>query len=93
MINGSLKNRLPNNVHVTIPGADNERLLVELEENGILAAAGSACSASNDEPSHVLHAMGLSDGDAQASLRFTMGRQTTEADIRRTVQVLSAIVG
>lgn len=91
-VNGSRKNRLPNNVHVTIPGQDNERVLIELDEAGILAAAGSACSASNEEPSHVLRACGLSDIDAQSSLRFSMGRATTEQDVRKTVETLKAIV-
>ncbi|HWB39367.1 MAG TPA: cysteine desulfurase family protein, partial [Candidatus Saccharimonadales bacterium] len=54
VINGSQKTRLPNNVHLTIPGQDNERLLIQLDEAGIQAAAGSACSASDEEPSHVL---------------------------------------
>lgn len=90
-INGSLKKRLPNNVHLTIPGQDNERLLVQLDEAGILAAAGSACSASNDEPSHVLKAIGLSDEAARASLRFTMGRDTDQAAIDRTLQILAQI--
>jgi len=88
IINGSRKKRLPNNVHVTIPGSDNERLLMQLDEVGVMAAAGSACSASNEEPSHVLRVLGLSDTEAQASLRFTMGRQTTVADIERTVEAL-----
>jgi cysteine desulfurase len=91
VVNGSRKLRLPNNVHLTLPGTDNERLLIQLEEQGILAAAGSACSASNDEPSHVLRAMGLPDVDAQSSLRFTMGRQTTEADVRVVVQALRTL--
>jgi len=89
VVNGSRKNRLPNNVHITLPGEDNERLLIELESQGILAAAGSACSASDEEPSHVLKAMGLDDAAAQASLRFTMGRLTTEDDIRQTVHILA----
>lgn len=89
IINGSRKYRLPNNVHVTITGQDNERLLIQLDEAGILTAAGSACSASNEEPSHVLKAMGLSDTEAQASLRFTMGQSTTKEMITRTVTVLS----
>lgn len=88
IINGSAKHRLPNNVHITIPGADNERLLLELEQQGILAAAGSACSASSEEPSHVLRAMGISDQDAQASLRFTMGRNTTQQDIKYVTAIL-----
>jgi cysteine desulfurase len=91
-INGSEKHRLPNNIHLTLPGQDNERLLVELDERGVLAAAGSACSASDEEPSHVLRAMGISDTDAQASLRLTTGRETTEQDIRDFVTMLSAIV-
>ena len=91
VVNGAHKRRLPNNVHLTLPGHDNERLLLQLEAQGILAAAGSACSASNEEPSHVLRAMGLSDADAQASLRFTMGRHTTSEDVARTVQALVAL--
>jgi len=87
-INGSLKYRLPNNVHVTLPGQDNERLLIELDEAGIMAAAGSACSASNEESSHVLRALGLDDATARASLRFTMGRGTEAADIERTIDQL-----
>jgi cysteine desulfurase len=91
-INGSLKQRLPNNIHVTIPGHDNERLLIQLDEDGIMAAAGSACSADSGEPSHVLTAIGLSDDDARASLRFTMGRQTTAAMVEQTVKVLRQLV-
>lgn len=91
IINGSGKTRLPNNVHVTFPGQDNERLIFQLDEVGILCAAGSACSASSEEPSHVLQAMGISEKDAQASLRFTMGRSTAEADIQRVISVLQDI--
>lgn len=89
VINGSQKHRLPNNIHLTLPGQDNERLLVELDERGIVAAAGSACSASSEEPSHVLRAMGLSDADAQSSLRFTTGRATTEQDVRTLIAALA----
>lgn len=92
VINGSLKHRLPNNVHLTLPGEDNERLLVELDERGILAAAGSACSASKEEPSHVLRAMGVSDADAQSSLRITAGRRTTGQDMNDFVYALTTIV-
>jgi cysteine desulfurase len=92
VINGSKDKRLPNNVHVTIPGQDNERLLIMLDEAGILCAAGSACSASNEEPSHVLKAMGISEQDAQASLRFTMGVHTTAHMIQTTVQTLAHAV-
>jgi cysteine desulfurase len=91
-LNGSQKTRLPNNVHITIPGMDNERLIMQLDEAGILAAAGSACSASDEEPSHVLRAMGMTDDEARASLRFTMGRYTTEEDIRTVVDTLARLV-
>lgn len=92
IINGSLKRRLPNNVHITLAGKDNERLLIQLDEAGIQAAAGSACSASNEEPSHVLKSIGLSDKDAQASIRFTLGRATTSDMIVRTVKLLSELL-
>jgi cysteine desulfurase len=91
IINGSLKHRLPNNVHVTIPGVDNERLLIQLDLAGIEAAAGSACSASSEEPSHVLKAMGITDKAARSSIRFTLGRQTTDKDIQRTIKVLMSL--
>ncbi len=87
-VNGSIKHRLPNNVHITIPGIDNERVLMELDERGIMCATGSACSASNDEPSHVLSAIGLSDEDARSSLRFTLGASTSEKDIDAVVTTL-----
>jgi cysteine desulfurase len=88
IINGSLKSRLPNNIHLSLPGYDNERLLIQLDEQGICAAAGSACSASNQDPSHVLRAIGLSDEIAQSSLRFTMGADTTKADVTHAVELL-----
>ncbi len=88
LINGTLKNRLPNNVHITFPGTDNETLIMQLDEAGILAAAGSACSASSDETSHVLKAIGLSPSQAQSSLRFTMGRATSKTDIIYTLNTL-----
>ena len=92
VINVSTKYRLPNNVHITITGQDNERLIMALDERGILCAAGSACSASNEEPSHVLKAIGLTDKQAQSSLRFSMGQETTEADIKTTIKTLAEII-
>jgi cysteine desulfurase len=92
VVNGSRTHRLPNNVHVTLPGEDNERLIFALDDAGILCAAGSACSASNEEPSHVLRAMGVSAQDAQSSLRFTMGAHTTEDEIRTVVAKLKELV-
>ncbi len=84
--------KLPNLVHLHIPGYDNERLMMALDEKGIECAVGSACSASSDEPSHVLKAIGFSDVQAQSSLRFSMGRSTSEQDVRKTVQTLKGII-
>ena len=92
VINGSIKNRLPSNIHITLLGYDNERLMMELDHKGVICAVGSACSASSEEPSHVLKAIGLSDKDAQSSLRFSMGNSTTEADIKKTIKTLAEIV-
>jgi cysteine desulfurase len=91
VVNGSQKFRLPNNLHLTLPGSDNERLIFELDERGILVAAGSACNASSEEPSHVLAAVGLDDGTARSSLRITLGRETASDDIRRAIQVLAEL--
>lgn len=92
VINGSLKRRLPNNVHLTFPDMDNERLLIQLDEAGVQAAAGSACSASNEESSHVLKSIGLTDQEARASIRFTLGRATTSDTIKRTVELLASLI-
>lgn len=91
-ITGSRKFRLPNNVHVTIEGADNERLLYGLDEACILAAAGSACSASDEEPSHVLTALGCNEAQARSSLRFSFGHSTTKESVDRLVTELAALV-
>lgn len=80
-VNGSKSSRLPNNLHITVPGIDNERLMMELDEAGFMVATGSACSASSDISSHVLLAMGLSDEDARSSLRITFGRGTQASDV------------
>ncbi len=92
VVNGSQKWRLPNNVHLTFNGQDNERLLIQLDQAGVLAAAGSACSASDETPSHVLKAIGLTDSESQASLRFTMGRSTTQAMIDKTIHTLRPLL-
>jgi cysteine desulfurase len=92
IINGSQKHRLSSNVHITIPGQDNERLLMALDNAGILCAAGSACSASNEEASHVLMAMSVSEEAARSSLRFSMGRQTTQDEITQTVKTLASLI-
>ncbi len=92
-LNGSRHDRLVNNVHVTIQGRHNERLLLELEQRGILAAAGSACSARNaTEPSATLRALGRTPEQAQQSVRFTLGRATSREDITQVIAALSDLL-
>lgn len=90
-INGPQKGHLPNNVSVTLAGEDNERLVMAMDEHGVMCATGSACSASKEESSHVLRAIGLSDSDARSTLRFSMGRGTSEADVKKAVKTLAKI--
>ena len=86
---GHAKMRLPNNILMTFKGADNERVLFSLDEQGISAASGSACSASKDEVSHVLSALGMSDEQARSSIRFSIGRNTARSDIDATVKAMA----
>lgn len=90
--NGSLKSRLPNNLHFTVDGQDNERLLMLLDARGIYAATGSACSASNEQPSHVLEAIGLTENQIRSSLRFTTGRFTDETGVKQAVETLVSVL-
>lgn len=91
-INGSIKHRLPNNVHLSVPGSDNERLLYGLEEKAIICATGSACSASREKASHVLLAMGMTETDVRSSLRLSFGRTTTKQHIDHFVRVLKTLI-
>jgi cysteine desulfurase len=91
-VQGSREHRLPNNVHVRFAGADNEYLVMALDEHGIMAATGSACHASSDEPSHVLRALGLDEAAMRECVRFSFGRHTTEAAIDTLVARLADIL-
>ena len=91
-INGSLTSRLPNNVHVTLPHLEGESLVLLLDSYGVAATTGSACSALDLTPSHVLQAIGM-DGDIiHGSVRFSMGRSTTYTDIDYTVDALAKAI-
>lgn len=92
ILNGHPTQRLPNNAHFCFPGVEGEPILLGLDMEGICASSGSACSTGSLEPSHVLTAMGLPPDIARSSVRFTMGRDTTEAEIERVLQVLPDLV-
>jgi len=91
-VNGSGKHRAPHISNLTFNGLDNERLLMELDELGIMCAVGSACSASSQEPSPVLKAIGLNDAEARSSLRFSFGKDTTQKDIEAAVELISNLI-
>ena len=91
-LNGHPKDRLPNNVNVSIPYVEGESLLLSLDMEGIACSTGSACTSSSLEPSHVLAAIGLSHELAHGSLRFSPGRLTSEEDIDYVLKVLPGIV-
>ncbi len=84
--------RLPNNLNITIEGVQGETVLLSLDMMGVEASAGSACTTGNAEPSHVLLAMGLSDEDARASLRLTVGRGNSIEEMDRAADVLAEVV-
>lgn len=92
-INGSRQYRLPNNVHASFKDQDNEAILIKLDQLGIMAAAGSACSAAKEEASHVLLALGLSDIEAHSSIRFSLGRATNQSHIDQVIAGLKQILG
>jgi cysteine desulfurase len=91
-LNGHPTRRLPNNVNVSVDFVEGESMLLNLDLEGICASTGSACSSASLEPSHVLLALGLSPEQAHGSLRFTLGRENTEADVERVLEVLPSIV-
>ncbi len=84
--------RLPNHASFCFKGVFGETILLGLEQAGILCSSGSACTAGSSEPSHVLLALGLDEDLALSAVRFTLGRQTTQAEIDRVLEVLPAII-
>jgi cysteine desulfurase len=92
-LNGHPTLRSPKHVNVTAKGADGEGLLLNLDLMGVCASSGSACSSGSLEPSHVLSAIGRSKAEARASVRFSLGRSTTEAEIDQAVKVFAEAVG
>jgi cysteine desulfurase len=92
VVNGSQKKRLPNILNVSLPGSDGERLLMQLDELGVMVSTGSACAANKQTASHVLQALGCNDRTVQGSMRFSIGRPTTKSDIAKVVKALAKIL-
>jgi cysteine desulfurase len=84
--------RVPNTTNVSFAGVEAEGLLIALDLEGIAVSAGAACAAGGVEPSHVLRAMGFPPERVQSSLRLSLGRGTTEADVDRAADVIAAVV-
>lgn len=92
-VNGSVEHRLSGNINLLVAGVDAEALLSRLPD--VAMSTGSACSSSAIEPSHVLLAMGLSDEEAESSVRIGLGRGTTEEEVdeacRRLAKEIAAV--
>jgi cysteine desulfurase len=91
-LNGHPSARLPNNANLSFHFIEGESILLSLDMEGIAASSGSACASATLEPSHVLLALGLSHEVAHGSVRFSLGRWTTEQDVAHLIEVLPGIV-
>ncbi len=91
-LNGHPKTRLPNNIHLTFLGVNGEDLLIKLDENGIAASTGSACSVHIQKASHVLQAMKFSHEQITGSLRLTIGISNNLEEMDKTVEILKNVV-
>ena len=86
-VNGDLKHRVPTNLNISFAYIEGESLMMALKD--IAVSSGSACTSASLEPSYVLRAIGRNDELAHSSIRFTLGRFTTEEDIDFTVKLLT----
>lgn len=91
-LNGHPEKRIPNNTHYTFLGVNGEDLIIKLDEHGVAASTGSACSVKTQKASHVLKAMGFSHEQTTGSLRLTIGTTNTEKEIDETVVILKNVV-
>ncbi len=91
-LNCSTQNRIANIAHFTLFGVNGEDLIIKLDELGIAASTGSACSLRNQRPSHVLKAMGFSYAELTGSLRLSIGILNTKEEIDQAVSILSVAV-
>ena len=91
-LNGSLKNRLPNNLHVYFPGKNAADMLIALDTAGVAVSTGSACSVRVAKPSHAVLALGFDEKRASQSIRFTLGYPTTEEEIKEAIERIKELV-
>ena len=91
-LNGHPTERLPNNVNISFMDIEGEALLLYMNEHGICASTGSACTSKSLDPSHVILALGLPYEASHGSIRFTLGKHTIEAGIDKVIEVLPGIV-
>ena len=92
ILNGSLRERLPNNAHFSFAGAEGESVVFVLSRKGVFTSTGSACASHSLSPSHVLSAIGLAPEQSHISVRFTLGKQTTAAEIDYVLRILPPII-
>ncbi|MHB8501362.1 MAG: cysteine desulfurase family protein [Candidatus Acidiferrales bacterium] len=91
-VNGGLAPRTPNTTNIMFAGIEGEALVIALDLKGLACSVGAACSSGAVEPSHVLTAIGLSQDEAKSSLRFSLGRHTTQSEIDFALEVIPAAV-
>lgn len=91
-VNGNRENRLPNTTSTRFEYIEGEAILLRLDEHGICASSGSACTSTSLEPSHVLRAMGVPDKAIHGSIRFSLSRYNTEADIDKVLDIMPGII-
>jgi cysteine desulfurase len=91
VVNGTLEQRLPNNLSIGFPGVDSGSILLSLNQIGVFVSAGSACSAGNGQHSHVLEAIGVDDSK-YGTVRFSFGKTTTTEDIDYLFEHIPAVL-
>ena len=91
-LTGSKEKRLPNNIHIRVQGIEGRDMVIALDQKGIAVSSGSACSEKNQEPSHVLLALGCSLEEASSGVRITLGKNTTKEEIQGCMKAFIAAV-
>jgi cysteine desulfurase len=92
IVNGDVTSRLPNTTNLSFEYVEGEAILLRLNEYGVCASSGSACTSGSLEPSHVLRAMGVPFTAIHGSIRFSLSRYNTEAEIDRVIEVMPGII-